>query len=136
MLVLPPLVEVTIHLVGQRNIKPAARPRRLVNDLPSRLLVVTDRKLAARSILETVRAAIDGGATWIWLRDRDLPANEREELAQQLIVMITGRACLTIGGDVELARSCGAQGVHLPAGSDLQIAGASRRAIPDRRLGA
>jgi thiamine-phosphate pyrophosphorylase len=93
-----------------------------VNDLPARLLVVTDRRLAPRSIVETVRAAIDGGATWIWLRDRDLPAKEREDLAEQLIAMIAGRACLTIGGDVELARRVGAHGVHLPAGSDLQIA--------------
>lgn len=93
-----------------------------MNDIPSRLLVVTDRKLADRSILETVRAAIAGGATWIWLRDRDLPAREREHLAEQLIVMMAGRARLTIGGDVELVGKAGADGVHLPAGSDVQAA--------------
>ena len=90
--------------------------------LPARLLVVTDRKLSSRPLLETVRAAIDGGATWIWLRDRDLPASEREDIAVQLLAMMAGRASLTIGGDVELAARVGAQGVHLSAGSDLRAA--------------
>jgi len=93
-----------------------------MNGLPSRLLAVTDRKLAASPLLETAHAAIEGGATWIWLRDRDLPAGEREDIAARLIAMTAGRARLTIGGDVELARRVGAHGVHLPTGSDLQAA--------------
>ncbi|MDF2117485.1 thiamine phosphate synthase [Roseiarcaceae bacterium H3SJ34-1] len=93
-----------------------------MNDLPARLLVVTDRKLVPRPVIETVRAAINGGATWIWLRDRDLQAKEREDLAAQLIAMMAGRACLTIGGDVEFALRIGARGVHLPAGSDTLAA--------------
>ncbi|MDB5641137.1 MAG: thiamine monophosphate synthase [Hyphomicrobiales bacterium] len=90
--------------------------------LPARLLVVTDRKLSARHVLETVAAALQGGANWFWLRDRDLEGRERERLAHAMMQHLRGRGFLTIGGDVELARIVGAHGVQLSAQADVKAA--------------
>jgi thiamine-phosphate pyrophosphorylase len=87
-----------------------------VKELPDRLLVVTDRHLARRPLEEVVEAALEGGARWIWLRDRDLPLGERRDLAWRLVRLTRAAgAILTIGGDAGLAAEVGAQGVHLPA---------------------
>ncbi|GJD99544.1 thiamine phosphate synthase [Methylobacterium isbiliense] len=85
-----------------------------MNPLPSRLLVVTDRHGAAMPLPDRIGAALAGGARWIWLRDRDLPDDERAALAAALIGQVAaagGR--LTIGRDVALAERIGADGVHL-----------------------
>jgi thiamine-phosphate pyrophosphorylase len=86
-----------------------------VRALPDRLLVVTDRHQARRPLEEVVEAALEGGARWIWLRDRDLEAGERRALAQRLVRLTSATgATLTIGGDAALTTKVGAQGVHLP----------------------
>jgi thiamine-phosphate pyrophosphorylase len=104
-----------------------------VRPLPCQLLVVTDRKLSSRSVLDTVEAAMAGGARWFWLRDRDLGEAEREELARALTRAAQGRAVLTIGADVRLALRVGAHGVHLPAGAHV---GAARACLgPDSFIG-
>ncbi len=91
--------------------------------LPSRLMLVTDRHLAAVPLDEVVREAIAAGARWIWLRDRDLPAAERRALAQRLIALARARGVrLTVGGDVALATEIGADGVQLPAGAPIAAA--------------
>jgi thiamine-phosphate pyrophosphorylase len=82
--------------------------------LPDRLLVVTDRHQARRPLEEVVAAALEGGAQWVWLRDRDLEAGERRELAWRLVRLTQAAgAVLTIGGDAALAAAIGAQSVHL-----------------------
>ncbi len=85
------------------------------------LLVVTDRHGADRPLPDTVRAAVAGGARFVWLRDRDLDREARRNLSRDLVAILApvgGR--LVVGGDVELAAEIGAQGVHLSgsAGSD------------------
>ena len=81
--------------------------------IPSPLLIVTDRHGSARPLVETVRAVLAGGATWIWLRDRDLEPGARWALAVELLAVIrAGGGRLTIGGDTELAARVGADGVH------------------------
>jgi thiamine-phosphate pyrophosphorylase len=91
--------------------------------LPSRLMLVTDRHLAAVPLDEVVREAIAAGARWIWLRDRDLPAVERHALAQRLMALARPRGVrLTIGGDVALAAEIGADGVQLAAGATIATA--------------
>jgi thiamine-phosphate pyrophosphorylase len=91
-----------------------------------RLLVVTDRQQAAMPLARVVEQVLLAGARWIWLRDRDLEASERRELALSLRAL-TDRsgAHLSIGADVELAAEVDADGVHLPAGS--AVAAARRR---------
>ncbi|GJE68911.1 thiamine phosphate synthase [Methylorubrum podarium] len=87
--------------------------------LPS-LLVVTDRHGADRPLPETVRAAVAGGVRFVWLRDRDLDRGARQDLARDLIAILAPvGGCLVVGGDVELARETGAQGVHLPGSAGI-----------------
>lgn len=95
--------------------------------LPSPLLAVTDRHGLSRPLADIVQAVLDGGARWIWFRDRDL----EPEVRQQLGVDIAARtraagAFLTVGADVALARALGADGVHLGGGSELETIAAAR----------
>jgi len=92
----------------------------VTNPLPSRLLLVTDRHQAAVALDEIVAQAAAAGVRWIWLRDRDLPATERRELAERLLALARPRGVrLSIGGDVALAAEIAADGVHLPAGAPI-----------------
>lgn len=83
------------------------------------LLVITDRS-QARSDLETIAAAVfAGGGRWLSLREKDLPAPERLDLATRLVAL--GRqhgAIVTVHGDLDAALAAGAAGVHLPSGGD------------------
>lgn len=90
--------------------------------LPGPLLIVTDRTLASRPIVDTVCATVAGGARWIWFRDRDLPPSERQDIAFKLKAAVADRAALSIGGDPELALRVGAGGVHLPADGEVEKA--------------
>lgn len=87
--------------------------------LPSRLLVVTDRKLAGRPLEQVVADALRGGAQWIWFRDRDLPWEERRALGGRLLRMCAeAGATLSIGGSAGQAAAMGATACHLPAGGN------------------
>jgi thiamine-phosphate pyrophosphorylase len=86
---------------------------------PPPLLIVTDRRQARRPLPDVVAAAIKGGCRWISIREKDLPADEQVLLARSLIPAAHAQgARLTIHGDATLAAAAGADGVHLPAGSD------------------
>jgi thiamine-phosphate pyrophosphorylase len=99
--------------------------------LPSGLLLVTDRHLCARPLVETVTETVAAGLSWVWFRDRDLDPMERRRLGRQLHAAIAGRAAMVIGCDVELAVELGAAGVHLPAGASVTEA---RRAVGPKAL--
>ena len=88
--------------------------------LPSRLLVVTDRRLAARDLGLIVDRAMSAGASWIWLRDKDMERGERLVLARRILEVSAGRAIMTMGADVELAIELGCKAVHLPMAADLR----------------
>jgi thiamine-phosphate pyrophosphorylase len=83
------------------------------------LLLITDRRQTLLPLADVVRAALATGCRWISLREKDLSEADQVTLAQVLL-SITRRhgACLTLHGDAALAKACGADGVHLPAGSD------------------
>src|SRR5262245_32799781 len=83
------------------------------------LLLVTDRRQARRPLPEVVGAALTAGCRWISLREKDLPEDEQVGLARMLIPMARRHgARLTVHGDAALAQAAGADGVHLPSGSD------------------
>ena len=48
------------------------------------LLVLTDRSQCSRPLVDVVRAAVDGGARTVVLREKDLPPAERAALADDL----------------------------------------------------
>ena len=91
--------------------------------LPARLLMVTDRHQAAAPLDAVVADALAAGVRWIWLRDRDLAAAERQALAVRLRALChQHNARLTIGGDAALAGAVAADGVHLAAGASVALA--------------
>ena len=84
---------------------------------PPGLLVLTDRRMAAgagHDLVEVVAAVVDAGAPAVLLREKDLPRDDRHELAVRLRTAAAG-AALVVAGDPELARAVGADGVHLAA---------------------
>ena len=83
------------------------------------VVVLTDRKASAaagRPLAATVADALAAGATAILLREKDLPPQDRRRLAETVRTLTadTG-AALLVAGDATLARSVGADGVHLAA---------------------
>jgi thiamine-phosphate diphosphorylase len=73
------------------------------------MLVLTDRtQTRGRPLVDVVRAAVDGGATTIVLREKDLPRPERTALADALRSFVP---TLLVAGD----ESIDADGVHLAA---------------------
>ena len=87
--------------------------------LPCRLLVVTDRRLAARDLASVVDDAVSAGARWVWFRDKDLERPERLALARQILAAIRGRAVMTVGSDMGLAVELGLKAVHLSMSADV-----------------
>jgi thiamine-phosphate pyrophosphorylase len=82
------------------------------------LLVLTDRQMAAdagHDLADVVATAVDAGAPAVVLREKDLPAAERHDLAVRLRAATAGAAALIVAGDPALARAVGADGVHLAA---------------------
>jgi thiamine-phosphate diphosphorylase len=77
------------------------------------LLVLTDRTLADRPLADVVRAAVDGGARAVILREKDLPRAERARLAAELRDLLGA-----VGGLLLVASdpTIEADGVHLASG--------------------
>lgn len=79
------------------------------------LYLVTDRSLArGRSTLEIVRAAVDGGATVVQLREKDCSTREFIEQALAIKDFLKDRAVpLIINDRLDVAQAVKADGVHL-----------------------
>lgn len=98
------------------------------------LLLVTDRHQARLPLAEVVAAALQAGCRWVSVREKDLPADDQVALVRSLLPTVRRHgARLTVHGDAALAKACGADGVHLPSGSDP----ARGRALlgPDKLIG-
>ena len=77
------------------------------------LYVITERT-PGRSHLEVARAALQGGATVIQLREKELPPLTLVAEAREIARLCRERGVTFIVNDsVELAAACGADGVHL-----------------------
>ena len=97
------------------------------------LLVISDRSQARQPLIEVAEAAFAGGCRWFSLREKDLPAAERRVLLGELVAL--GRrygATITAHEDIDAVEAAGADGVHLPAGSDPAMA---RRRLPRGLIG-
>src|SRR5262247_4525701 len=83
------------------------------------LLLVTDRHQARLPLADVVRAALAAGCRWVSVREKDLSNDDQIALALTLLPIARRYgARLTLHGDAALAKACGGDGVHLPAGSD------------------
>jgi len=89
----------------------------VIGDPP--LLVVTDRRQAARPLAEIIEAAFATGCRWASLREKDLPAAEQFALLRGLLrIARRWDARLTLHGDAAIAAEAGINGLHLGAGAD------------------
>lgn len=91
------------------------------------LYAVTDSHLLpADRLLVGVEAALRGGAVLVQYREKNAPQPERLKQAQNLATLCANaHVPLIINDDPELARRCGAAGVHLGQ-SDGSLAAAKR----------
>lgn len=100
------------------------------------LYLITDRRQAvAGDLVQTVRAALEGGVRAVQLREKDLSPDELLPLAERLRDLTRAyRARLLINSHIDVALAVAADGVHLPCHSSA-LASARRRLGPDRLLG-
>ena len=79
------------------------------------LLVLTDRTQCSRPLVDVVRAAVDGGARTVVLREKDLPRAERAALADGL-----RPALAAVDGTLVLAGTAlPGDAVHLSAADEV-----------------
>ena len=84
-----------------------------------RLYLITDRTLLPEDrFLTSIEAALKGGVRAIQLREKDLPENELNSLAKDVLKLTRSyNALLFINHRAELADDIGADGVHLTESS-------------------
>ncbi|MEU1684480.1 thiamine phosphate synthase [Micromonospora sp. NPDC005707] len=80
--------------------------------VPSGVVLLTDRRVARRPLVEVVEAAVAGGVRWVVLREKDLSRAERAALATELrAILAEAGGTLVVAGPDPL----GGDAVHLPA---------------------
>lgn len=93
-----------------------------MRELPSPLLVITDRHQARYSIETIAEAVGQAGGRWLLLRDKDLEVPERRGLATRLAEIARRYGThLSLSRSVDLAAECGAS-VHLQSAADVDAA--------------
>jgi len=99
--------------------------------------LVTQQTLSAgRSTTEIVEQAIEGGVEAVQLREKDMDAQSRYELGQQLRELTAEAGVdLIVNDRIDLAIAIGADGVHLGQ-SDLPISVARKQLGDDAIIGA
>ena len=99
------------------------------------LYVITDERVSQRSHLEIARAAVEGGARLVQLRDKSRDAGELMPIACEIRELCHAAGALFIINDrVDVACACEADGVHLGQ-SDLPVAEARKLLGPDKLIG-
>lgn len=101
-----------------------------------RTYAVTDsRWLGGRSLEDAVAMALEGGATFVQLREKDADPARRAELARALLAMCRVRGVpFVVDDDVECALQVGADGVHVGQ-SDMACEKARAVLGPDAIVG-
>ncbi|SDY76458.1 thiamine-phosphate pyrophosphorylase/hydroxymethylpyrimidine kinase / phosphomethylpyrimidine kinase / thiamine-phosphate diphosphorylase [Micromonospora pattaloongensis] len=80
--------------------------------IPAGVVVLTDRRQTRRPLVDVIAGAVDGGARWVVLREKDLPRAERAALAARLRALLAPVAgTLVVAGPDPLDGDA----VHLPA---------------------
>lgn len=96
-----------------------------------RLCVILTESLCATPWLDVARAAIDGGADCLQLREKSLSDRDLLARAAALVGAARGRAAVIVNDRPDIALLAGADGVHLGQG-DLRVGHV--RAIAGERL--
>jgi thiamine-phosphate pyrophosphorylase len=101
------------------------------------LYLITDRTVVppGRTLVEQVRAALEGGVKAVQLREKDLTAAHLYPLAVELRALTYDfGARLLLNDRLDIALAVGADGVHL-GGHSLPVAVARRQLGPNKLLG-
>lgn len=100
------------------------------------LYAVTDSQwLAGRTLPEVVKEAIEGGATFMQLREKEMAYEEFLTLAKQVKkVTDTYHIPFVIDDEIDLAKEADADGVHIGQ-SDRALAEARKILGPDKIIG-
>ncbi len=101
------------------------------------LYLITDRHQLpqGRTLVETVRGALEGGVRAVQLREKDLPAAELYPLAREMRALTREfDARLLLNDRIDVALAVGADGIHL-GGQSLPPAAARALLGPDRLIG-
>lgn len=97
------------------------------------LYAITDDALLAHRLLPAVQAALSGGCRWVQYRSKCTDAQQRHREAAQLVELCrTHNASLLINDDVALAKTAGADGVHL--GQDDMSLTEARRILGNQAI--
>jgi thiamine-phosphate pyrophosphorylase len=101
------------------------------------LYVITDTKLIPRNrFVETVEAAVRGGATMVQLREKETPPEEVIRLGRELMAVTRRYGALLIVNDhPAVAKAVGADGVHVGR-EDPPVTEARALLGPDAIIGA
>ena len=101
-----------------------------------RLYAVTDRTwLGNETLYEQVEKALEGGATLVQLREKELPEADVQKEAEELLELCHRYGVkLILDDDVELAAKVCADGVHIGQ-SDMELAHAREILGPDKIIG-
>ncbi|MCH8911619.1 MAG: thiamine phosphate synthase [Chloroflexi bacterium] len=102
------------------------------------LALVTDLELIPGwdELTERVRAAVRGGVDLVQVRAKTLSTQEQKELASLLVSVVGVHARVVVNGDPEVAKTSGADGVHLPeSGAGSSISRARALLGPDALIG-
>ena len=101
-----------------------------------RLYLVTDRALcAAMGVVDTVTAAVQGGVSFVQLRDKTATTPERIALAQALKDALAGSGVpLVVNDDVVAAQAADVDGAHIGQG-DMDPADVRAMLGPDKIVG-
>jgi thiamine-phosphate diphosphorylase len=101
-----------------------------------RLYLVTDPELCATAgLLETVRAAVQGGVTMVQMRDKQATTAARIEAGRALRQLLEGSGVpLIVNDDINAAIAIGAHGVHVGQ-SDLSPQEVRARVGPSMIVG-
>lgn len=109
--------------------------RRIERFKAAGLYFVTSQVLSRRPTLDVVQSVLDAGVTLIQLREKDLSVREFVALATAVRDRTSRYDALLIVNDrLDVALTCGADGVHLGQ-DDLPIA-AARKLAPELIIGA
>ena len=102
----------------------------MARSLDLRLIVITDRRLAApRELRDIAAAALAAGAPVLQVRDKDADARELLQLCDTLVPLARLHAARILVNDrLDVALAAGSDGVHL--GPDDLPVDAARRVVP------
>lgn len=104
--------------VAVTPVLPANGPIIKALSLPARYAITCATEHGVETELLRAERALAAGCRLFQIRDKELPVETRQRLAEQLIARARPLgAKVLINSDVELARSVGADGVHLSAGA-------------------